>query len=136
MELSPRKVFETKTFLILSLCYFNLTISYTIELVILGMTMQDFAIISTTTTAKSVTYLLRYVPDTPRPVVYGSFEFIPRVENLYYINLVRQLFVADQTVKLYPGSNEMEIVLFITVAIVIPFSALAKLIYRRFSNLF
>ena len=96
------------------------------------MTMQDFAIVSTTPTAKAVTYLMRYVPDKQNAVVYGIFEFIPRVSIMYYIDLTGQLFVADQALKLYPGSNEMDIGLFITVTIVIPLSALSKLIYRRF----
>ena len=113
-------------------CYFNLTINYNFDLIILNIFMQNFAIVSTTTTAKTVTYLMRYVSDTPKAVAYGSFEFIPKVENVYYMELTGQLFVADQSLKLYPGSNEMDMVLFVTVTIVIPLSALAKLIYRRF----
>ena len=112
-------------------CYLNITFSYTYEVRIWQIALEHFALISTTTHLYSVNYLFRYVPGKTGSVARGFIKINPKTNGYYHIKVNGQLYIANEPVRIFPDSKEMELFLFTNVSIVIPGVLLSKLIYKR-----
>ena len=112
-------------------CYLNITFSYNYKVQILQIALEQFALISTTSHDYSVNYLFRYVPGKTGSIVRGFIKINPRVKEYYHINVNGQFYIANEPVRIFPDSKEMELFLFMNVSIIIPVVLLSKLIYKR-----
>ena len=114
--------------------YLNLTFSFNSGFSIRSIHIDNFGLISSTTTDTGINYVFRYTlnnnsASTPS-LATGLLEFNPKNSGLYQVAITGSFFITNNF-KIFPGSPEMDLFLFINASLIIPLIFLSKLIYRR-----
>ncbi len=110
--------------------YLNLTFSFNLGFSIRAIFLDQFGLATSNSIENGMSYTFRYISHKEVPLVKGLLKFNPKTAGIYNVSVKGNFFITN-SYKLFPGSQEMDLFLFINASIIVPLLVLAKLIYRR-----
>lgn len=112
--------------------YLNVSFTFDQGFSLRSINIDQFGLISSSTTSAGISYTFRYISNNPsnQSLVEGMLQFNPKNEGMYHIGITGNFFITNNY-KIFPGSPDMDLFLFINATLIIPLAVLSKLIYRR-----
>ena len=112
--------------------YLNITFTFNLGFSIRSINIDNFGLVSSSNTKDGISYTFRCINNSPNAtsLIKGLIQFNPKNNGIYHVGIQGNFFITN-SYKIWPGSPEMDLFLFINATLIIPLLILSKLLYRR-----
>ena len=112
--------------------YLNISFTFNLGFSIRSINIGNFGLVSSSKTKDGISYTFRYIKNDPsnQSLIKGMMQFNPKANGIYHVGIQGDFFIT-KNYKIWPGSAEMDLFLFINATLIIPLLVLSKLLYRR-----
>ena len=112
--------------------YLNISFMFNLGFSIRSINIDQFGLVSSSSAKDGIGYTFRYISNniSENLLINGMIQFNPKNNGIYHVVLEGNFFITN-SYKIWPGSPEMDLFLFINATLIIPLLVLSKLLYRR-----
>jgi hypothetical protein len=110
----------------------NITFTSNYNLIPLKIQLQNYTMVSTVASQKSVNFLFRYTNLLETSFSLGKLDLDIIDLGIHHIDVAGHFFITDKEEKIFPGDLEMNTFLFFNISVIFPIFFLSKLLYKRF----